>query len=365
MGGEEIEDRTGEGVAEEHVADLVGVGIPDPRALGQPPDLLQGAGQGGGVAGELHAGGVGEELPLAGDSGLDDIAQQHAEVAQDVERQADEEVGGAIVAAAIFGVTRRTGKAGRAHHEVADDRKHEDAIDQADQAEIETHVAVEHVAELVAQHALQFLAREIFQAAPRDGHHGVGGPKAGSEGVDRGLVVHHVDRRYRHSGGQRHFFHDVQEPALGQIGRLRIDEPAAHHVRDDLAAGGQLGDLIKASNRNDDGRAQGHRRQEPRVPEADRLRDVAAGPRGCPVAAALRDQHGDEVDRRDDHRHGNAEEDDQFEGLAPGAVLTFEEIHGHGNQPCRVGRVMRVPPSRDDSWWDSHHSAHPTLFPTT
>ena len=33
--GEEIEERPGEGVAEEHVADFRGVGVADPRALGQ------------------------------------------------------------------------------------------------------------------------------------------------------------------------------------------------------------------------------------------------------------------------------------------------------------------------------------------
>ena len=190
-------------------------------------------------------------------------------------------IGGAIVAAAVVGIARRrTGPTGRAHHEVADDRKDEDAVDQADQAEIQPHVAVEHVAELVAQHALQLLAREVLQAAPRDGHHGVGGPKAGGEGVDRGLVVHHVDRRHRHAGGQRHFFDHVQQAAFGQIGRLRIDEPAAHHVRDHLAAGGQFGDLIEASQRDHDGRAQRHRRQQARVPEGRSGRRPAGRARG-------------------------------------------------------------------------------------
>ena len=31
------------------------------------------------------------------------------------------------------------------------------------------------------------------------------------------------------------------------------------------------------------------------------------------------------------------EEHDQLNGLPAGVVLTFEEIHGHGDQPCRQG----------------------------
>ena len=50
------------------------------------------------------------------------------------------------------------------------------------------------------------------------------------------------------------------------------------------------------------------------------------------AAAALRDQQGNRVDRHDDHRHGQAEQDDQPDGLPAGVVLTFEEIHGHGHQ---------------------------------
>ena len=68
--------------------------------------------------------------------------------------------------------------------------------------------------------------------------------------------------------------------------------------------------------------------QQPRVPKVDRGRGV---PAVRVAAAALRDQQGDHVDRHDDHRHGEAEQNDQLDGLPPGVVLTFEEIHGHGH----------------------------------
>ena len=94
----------------------------------------------------------------------------------------------------------------------------EDAVDDADQAEVQPHVAVEDVAELVAHHALQFLAGEVSEAAGGDGHHGVAGLMAGGEGVDARLVVQHVDRRDGNAGGQGHLFDHVQQPPFGQVG---------------------------------------------------------------------------------------------------------------------------------------------------
>jgi hypothetical protein len=58
---------------------------------------------------------------------------------------------------------------------------------------VEAHVAVEDVAELVADDALQFVAGELFERAAGDGDDGVARGEAGGEGVERGLVVEHVD----------------------------------------------------------------------------------------------------------------------------------------------------------------------------
>ena len=69
MRGEEIEEGAGEGVAEEHVADFLGVGVADPRALGQAADLLQRPGDSARIARELHRRGVGQELALPVDGG--------------------------------------------------------------------------------------------------------------------------------------------------------------------------------------------------------------------------------------------------------------------------------------------------------
>ena len=93
MGGKEVQQRAGEGVAEEHVADLLGVGVANPRALGQAADLLQRPGNPAGIAGKLDRRGVGQELPLPADGALDQFAQEDAQVAQYQERQAEEEGG--------------------------------------------------------------------------------------------------------------------------------------------------------------------------------------------------------------------------------------------------------------------------------
>ena len=94
----------------------------------------------------------------------------------------------------------------------------------------------------------------------------------------------------------------------------------------DLAAGGQLGDLIQTAQRDHDDRAQAHGHQQPRIPQIDRGRGMPA----VRMAAALRNQQGHRIDRHDDHRHGKGEEHDQPHGLPAGVVLTFEEVHRHG-----------------------------------
>ena len=65
--GEEVEKRAGKGVAEEHVADFVGVAVANPRAIGQAADLLQRPGDPARVARELDGRGVGQELTLPDD----------------------------------------------------------------------------------------------------------------------------------------------------------------------------------------------------------------------------------------------------------------------------------------------------------
>ena len=83
-------------------------------------------------------------------------------------------------------------RSGNAEHEVADQADQQDAVQDADEADVQPHVAVEDVAELVRDDALQFVARERFHRAARDADHGIGRRETGGERVHAGLVVHHV-----------------------------------------------------------------------------------------------------------------------------------------------------------------------------
>ncbi len=151
---------------------------------------------------------------------------------------------------------------------IAEDRQDEDAVQESDQAEVQPHVAVEDVAELVPHHALQFVAVEILQAAAGDGHHGVGRGVSGGEGVDAPLVVEHVDRRDGNPGGQGHLLDHVQQPPLGEVLGVRIDQPAAEHQGHRLAARGKLGDLVQAPQGDHPDRAQANPAEHHRVPQA-------------------------------------------------------------------------------------------------
>ena len=101
----------------------------------------------------------------------------------------------------------------------------------ADQPHVEPHVAVEDVAELVGDDALQLVAGELLGAAAGDADDRVAGRIAGGEGVDARLVVQQEHGRHRHAGGERHFLDDVQQPALDRVGRVGKHAPAAAGAR--------------------------------------------------------------------------------------------------------------------------------------
>ena len=206
------------------------------------PPIFFSAGDSARITGELHGRGVGQELALSADGRLDQIAEEDAEIAQDYQRQPEEEDRRAAVVLPIGAAGR---KAAESQYVVAENCQDKDAVDHADQPQIQPHVAVENVAELMAHHPLQLFAGEISQRAGRDGHDRVTGLMARGEGIDRRLIIHHKDGRHRNARGQGHLLDDVQQPAFGQVGALRIDGPAAHHQGDGLAAGRQLGDLVE------------------------------------------------------------------------------------------------------------------------
>ena len=129
-----------------------------------------------------------------------------------------------------------TAAARRLQQNAADDGEAKDAKNNSHEPEVQPHVAIENVAEFVADDALQFVARKQFHAAARDGDGGVAGFVAGGEGVDAVLLVHDINLRHGHAGGDGHFLDDVEQFAFVGIGRVGFDEPSAHHFRNGAAA---------------------------------------------------------------------------------------------------------------------------------
>ena len=131
----------------------------------------------------------------------------------------------------------------------ADQAQQQNAVQHADHPQVEPHVAVEDVAELVGDDALELVARELLGAAARDGNHRIAGREAGGEGVDPFLVLEQKHGRHGHAGGQGHFLDDVEHSSFGRIERIGIQAPAAEPLGHGRAAAGQLGDFEQRCRR--------------------------------------------------------------------------------------------------------------------
>ena len=135
-------------------------------------------------------------------------------------------------------------------------------MQQAHQADVQPHVAVQDVAELVRDHALQLVAVEGRRRSPRDADDGVLRHEAGGERVDARFGVHHVDGRRRGARSDRHLLHDVEEPAFDRVRRAAVHEPAAQFLGDHAAAAAQLRDLVQAAAADhEEGAANGQEQQ--------------------------------------------------------------------------------------------------------
>jgi hypothetical protein len=84
------------------------------------------------------------------------------------------------------------------------------------------------MAEFVADDALQFLAIEILEGSGGDAHDRVVGTEAGGERVDAAFVDP-IHRRHAYARRNGHFLDHIEQPALRQHLRARVDLPAAQH----------------------------------------------------------------------------------------------------------------------------------------
>ncbi len=289
--------------AEEHVTGLRRVRVLHPRAGHEAADLPERAGDAARMPRELHGGGVGQELALPADGGLDQVAEERARETDDRQPGAErEDRQGALVVpgASAPGVERHP------QHEVADHPDEEDAVEQADQPDVQPHVPVQDVAELVGDDALEFVAVEDRRRSPRDADDGVPRREAGGERVDAGFAVHQVDRRRRGARGDRHLFDDVEQPALDRVRGAAIHQPAAKLLGDHPAAAAQLRDPVEAAAANHDQGGNQGQEQQARV-RGGRPVDLVR----LRIAAEETEGRGQqELDRNHDRRHGEAEQRD-------------------------------------------------------
>ena len=215
MGFEQADERFADAVSKKHVRKFLGVRVAEARTrFAKAADFFQRAGDASRIARELDGRGVGEKFTLAADGGLNEPSKKNADVTD--EQQDEAEQWQRILSATAPAAARRLQK------NPSDDGEAKDAKNDSHEPEVQPHIAIENVAEFVADDALQFVARQNFHAAARDGDGRVAGLVAGGEGVDAVLLVHDIDLRHGHAGGDGHFLDDVEQLAFVGIGRVRV-----------------------------------------------------------------------------------------------------------------------------------------------
>ena len=323
-----------ETLGEKEMTDLRRVRVADVGAEGEAADFAEGVGDAARVARELDGGGVGEKLTLARHGSLDESAEKIADVADDQQREADGEDDRHAAAVFLAAAEANPPAAERLQDAAAEHADNEDAEDDGGELYVEAHVAVENVAELVRDDALQLVAVEFVERAARDGDDGVARGEAGSEGVEAGLVVHHVDGRHGHARGDGHFLDDVEQAAFAEVGGVRIEAAPAGHLGDGAAAVAHLRPFVERGEADDSQGAERDAGKNLRIPPTRRcgrlLVGVGAGVTSVPRRRADLAEHedGGDIAREDRAEDSEREEQDEPVGPFPRAFLSLEEIHG-------------------------------------
>ena len=141
-----------------------------------------------------------------------------------------------------------------AHDETHDQCEHHDAEQHAHEADIETHIAVEDVAELVRDDALQLIPVQQLERATRHGHGRVARREPGCKRVDAAFFLEHVDFRHRYTRGDGHFLDDIAQALTQWVLHVRRYESASYRARDRAAARRECGRLEHAGAEYEQGR---------------------------------------------------------------------------------------------------------------
>ena len=152
----------------------------------------------------------------------------------------------------------------------------------SDQPDVQPHVAVQDVAELVANDALQFVAGQNFHATSCYGNRRVAGAVSGSEGIDAVLPMQEVNLWNWNAGCDGHFLDHIEQLAFVRISCIGGDQPSAQRFSQRVAAPGQFVGFVGAADENHGEHPDGNAEEKSWVPQdelrpARRYNDGATG----------------------------------------------------------------------------------------
>ena len=124
-------------------------------------------------------------------------------------------------------------------------------LDERYKLRIEPHVAVQDVAELMGDDALQLVPRQVAERTVRDADRRVTLPESRGKGVDAPVVVLHPHGWHVHAGGNGRLLDDVHEDLLV----TRPNRPSSDPTHQGLA--GTDARIREERAQDDDGRRQG------------------------------------------------------------------------------------------------------------
>ncbi len=145
--------------------------------------------------------------------------------------------------------------AGPAQHHTADQAEHHDAEQHAHEPDIQAHVTIEDVAELVPDDALQFVAVQCLQRAARYGNGRITRLVTRRKRIDAALLLEYVNLRHGRARGDRHFLDDVTQPAAQWILHVGGHGHAAQGNRNAAAARRQNRSLVQGRTRDQERRS--------------------------------------------------------------------------------------------------------------
>ncbi len=321
MGGPEtFEQQVVRALGEKEMADLGRLGGGELRAERIAANLAQRTHNAARIARELHRRRIGEKFALTGHGGLNEPAEEVADIADDHRGQSNGENHGQ--AAAALAAHAHAAPAEATEDAAADQADHENAKHDGRQLHVQPHVAIQDVAEFVRDHSLQLVAAQLLHRAAGDGHHGIAGREAGGEGIEAGFIIEHVDGGDGHPRGDGHLLDHVEQAALLQIDRVRFEAPAADAFGDGRASRAKDGPFVERAASNDDQRAGGDCQQERRVEPDQLIRGV-----GRLRTPDVDQRNGRRVAQDDGPDDGQGEQHDKPSGPLAGTFLSLEEVH--------------------------------------